>query len=95
MLSIEKTQKGDTLFLKYIGSIDKTTINDFKQSLCLEGINHLRIDLANVDFISAEGLSIILDTEYQLEHRKSSIVITEMSQKVKDEMELVNFTYFL
>lgn len=90
MPTINSTLTDSSLFLRLQGEIRKQDCKSFRECLKLDGISRLTIDMDGLDFICAEGLSIILEAWNAMDMRHGKLEVLNVGQKVGEELALVD-----
>lgn len=97
-MKITRQQVGDRLDLAIAGRLDASWAGRLSTELAeavKSGVHHLRLDLAEVDFMSSAGLRILLQYYKQVKGMGGSLVVSPVSPPVKTVMALAGFEALL
>ena len=92
-MTIEKTQNGNELIIKLSGRLDTITAPDLESELksCLEGINSLVFDLAELEYVSSAGLRTLLMAQKTM-NRLGAMKIVNVCEEVKEIFDITGFS---
>jgi anti-anti-sigma factor len=97
-MEITKQQVGDHLEMTIKGRLDAYWADHLSKTLTeviRGGAHHLRLDLAEVDFMSSAGIRVLLQYYKQLKGLKGSLQVSEVSSPVKMVLALAGFEALL
>ena len=80
----------DLLTVSLKNRLDAMNSFDVQQALepLLDGIKHLRLDLADLNYISSAGLRVLLILLQEMENRNGDMKLIHVSQIVRDVFEV-------
>ncbi len=90
------TQDGVTI-IKLSGSLDGNTVNDAQEKILplIPALNmSLVLDLKECGYISSAGLRLLLMAAKQLSTQNGILVLSGLSDEIKDVMEMTGFNNF-
>ncbi|MDO5581464.1 MAG: STAS domain-containing protein [Planctomycetia bacterium] len=97
-MEIKEQRDGDSLTIWISGRLDTNTAPEAETRInnALEGIKHLMLDLADLEYVSSAGLRTILCLHKTMEKReKGGLKIAHLKDEVKEIFEITGFTVFL
>jgi anti-sigma B factor antagonist len=89
---IRATTTGDAAVVTVVGEIDVATANQLREGLLTlleQGINHLIIDLAKVNFLDSTGLGVLVGVQHRLSAHDGTMTFVGASERI---MELFRAT---
>ena len=95
-MDIQKTKNDTTLTLTIQGRIDTTTAPQLEAEVKadVEGITELRLDFADVAYISSAGLRVLLSAQ-KLMNRQGRMVLLHVNESVMEIFEVTGFVDIL
>ena len=95
-MDIQKTKNDTTLTLAIQGRIDTTTAPQLEAEVKadVEGITELRLDFADVAYISSAGLRVLLSAQ-KLMNRQGRMVLLHVNESVMEIFEVTGFVDIL
>ena len=95
-MNIEKINNGSSLEIKLQGRLDTTTAPLLEKELSesLEGITDLKLDFAELEYISSAGLRVLLSTQKQM-NKQGNMVLTNVSDEVNEVFDITGFSDIL
>src|SRR5256885_10848922 len=97
-MEITEHRSGDILELRITGRLDSYWADPLARRLeevIREGAHHLRLNLAEVEYISSAGIRILFKFHRQLRGIQGSFAITTPSEPVKTVLELAGLATLL
>ncbi len=90
-------RNGDTLTTQVVGRLNTGTAPELDAALAksLDGVNHLVLDLKDLDYISSAGLRVILSAQKTMTRKKGTLVVRGIKPEVYDVFEMTGFVDFL
>lgn len=94
-VSVSKNGADLTLFVE--GSINTQTAEEFRKAIegNLDGVSHLVLDLAKVDYVSSAGLRVFLWAQNTFDEKKGSMVVKNVLPAVKEVFDMTGFNDLL
>ena len=95
-MEIIKNIEGNVCNIAIKGRLDTTTAPQLEAELksSLDGIGELRIDLADLEYISSAGLRVLLSAQ-KVMNVQGTMVITNVIPEVMEVFEITGFTDIL
>ena len=95
-MNIEKSQNGNELTIKLSGRLDTITAPNLEAELksCLEGIDNLVFDLAELEYVSSAGLRTLLMAQKTM-NKQGEMKIIHVSEAVMEVFEVTGFSDIL
>ena len=95
-MTINKTQKADTLEIALEGRLDTMTAPALEAELnqALNGVEKLVMDFSKLDYISSAGLRVLLSA-HKVMNRKGGLKITHVNDIVQEVFEVTGFSDIL
>jgi uncharacterized protein (TIGR02172 family) len=87
-MQIASQKNGTALILSLSGALDITTADALEQTLKLDAIEHLTVDLDACHFISSVGLRVLMRAHKQLAAGNHLMVLTNVSKEVYSIFDL-------
>jgi anti-sigma B factor antagonist len=97
-LSITSTREGSTATVSAAGEIDLSTVDDLRSAVtgaADDGVDRLRLDLTQVDFIDSTGLGGLLELRSTLRARSVTLEIDAVDGPVRQAMEITGLSELL
>ena len=96
MMTVQKTLTDTVLNLQIKGRIDTTTAPQLETEIKdnITGITELKLDFAEVDYISSAGLRVILSVQ-KIMNKQGKMTISHVSANVMEVFEITGFTDIL
>ena len=97
MADIKTSQREGATVVELAGSIDGSTTAAMQEQVLplVQPGTHLVVDMANVDFMSSAGLRMMLLLFRSVSAQGGKMVLTGVSEDIKDTMSLTGFLDFL
>ncbi len=91
-MTIQKAQNGSELLITLSGRLDTTTSPELEKELqdCLDGIDELRFDFTDLEYISSAGLRVLLSAQKRM-NKQGSMVISHINDTVNEVFEITGF----
>ena len=95
-MTIEKTLYGAELTLALAGRLDTTTVPRLETELkaSLDGVEHLALDFAALDYLSSAGLRVLLAAQKTM-NRQGSMIVCNVNETVMEVFEVTGFVDLL
>lgn len=95
-MTIEKKLNGTSLTLVISGRLDTVTSPDLEAVINsdLNGISHLTLDFANLEYISSAGLRVVLAAQ-KIMSKQGSMNLIHVSDSIKEIFDMTGFAYIL
>ncbi len=96
MLNIIDKRENDKLTIKIEGTLDTLTAPEFKAKLkvALSGITSLVIDMEKLEYISSDGLRVLVFAQKAMS-KQGSMIVKNVSEDIMEIFEITNFSDFL
>lgn len=91
-MMIEKNLNGTALTLTLSGRLDTTTAPQMEAELkaSLEGVEHLELDFAALDYLSSAGLRVLLATQ-KIMNKQGDMVVRNVNDTIAEIFEVTGF----
>lgn len=91
-MTVEKQINGDSLTMIISGRIDSVTSIELQSIMdsSLDGVSHLVLDLANVEYVSSAGLRVIL-AAHKVMSRQGTMNLVKVPEFVREVFEITGF----
>lgn len=91
-MTVNKQLDGETLTMTISGRIDSVTSQELQAIVdsSLQGVSHLVIDLANVEYVSSAGLRVILSA-HKIMSRQGTMNLVRVPDFVREIFEITGF----
>lgn len=91
-MMIEKNLNGTALTLTLSGRLDTTTAPQLEAELkaSLEGVAHLELDFAALDYLSSAGLRVLLATQ-KIMNKQGDMVVRNVNDTIAEIFEVTGF----
>lgn len=95
-MEIRKTQEGSELNIAIEGRLDTTTAPQLEECIreSLDGITSLKLDLANLEYISSAGLRVLLAAQKAMA-KQGEMVVANPNETVAEVFEITGFSEIL
>ena len=95
-MTINKTQKADTLEIALEGRLDTMTSPELEAELnkSMNDAEKLVMDFSKLDYISSAGLRVLLSA-HKVMNRKGGLKITHVNDIVQEVFEVTGFSVIL
>lgn len=95
-MKIEKQQTEKILNVKITGRLDTMTSPQLEKELsgCLDGVEKLIFDFADLQYVSSAGLRVLLSTQKRMQ-RQGDMVIQNVNDDVMEVFEITGFVDIL
>ncbi len=96
MLDLAKQQNGTSMTVTLTGRLDTTTAPQLENDLrdALSGLTDLKLDMANLDYISSAGLRVLLSFQ-KIMNKQGRMVICHAKPEILEIFEVTGFTDIL
>ena len=96
MLNVNKTVENQIATVSLEGRLDTVTAPELENDLqeLLPGLTELKLDFANLDYISSAGLRVLLATQ-KIMDKQGEMTLTNVSEAVMEIFEVTGFTDIL
>ena len=96
MLNINKTVENQSAVVSLEGRLDTVTAPELENDLqeLLPGLTELKLDFANLDYISSAGLRVLLSAQ-KIMNKQGEMTLTNVSEAVMEIFEVTGFTDIL
>lgn len=91
-MTIEKNLSGSALTLTLTGRLDTTTAPQLEAELkaSLEGVEHLTLDFAALDYLSSAGLRVLLAAQ-KIMNRQGEMVVRNVNETIAEIFDVTGF----
>ena len=95
-MTIDKNADGNKLVVKVSGRLDTMTAPELEKELreSLSGITELVLDFADLEYISAAGLRVVLGAQKTM-NSQGTMVVKNLTEEVRDVFDITGFTDIL
>lgn len=95
-MEIVKRSSEDTLYLKIKGRLDTVSSPSLEGEITasIAGIQHLILDLEEVEYISSAGLRVILGAQ-KIMSKQGDMVLQNVSKEINGLFEMTGFSEIL
>ena len=95
-MTINKEIQDKTMTLKLAGRLDTTTSPELEEELkaSLDGIEDLRMDFSELEYISSAGLRILLAAQTTM-NKQGTMSITGVNDTIMEIFEITGFSDIL
>jgi len=95
-MTIDKTLNEKTLTLAVSGRLDTVTSPELEASLdeSLAGVENLKLDFANLEYISSSGLRVLLHA-YKVMSKQGDMTVCNANATIQEIFELTGFSDFI
>lgn len=95
-MTLKKTQNADALLLEVEGRLDTMTAPELEKVITtqLEGVKHLTLDFAKLEYVSSAGLRVILTAQRRMSAQGDMEVI-HVNELIMEVFEVTGFTDIL
>ena len=95
---ITKTVNGRNITLAMAGRLDTITSNLLStelDNLFAEGIDHLVLDFASLDYMSSAGLRVIINAQKKINNMGAKMELTGVTESIKTIFDITGFSKIL
>jgi len=91
-MTIDKNINGTNLTLILTGRLDTTTAPQLEAEMkaSLEGVEHLVLDFAALDYLSSAGLRVLLAAQKQM-NRQGDMVVRNVNETIAEIFDVTGF----
>lgn len=91
-MTIDKNINGANLTLILTGRLDTTTAPQLEAEMkaSLEGVEHLVLDFAALDYLSSAGLRVLLAAQKQM-NRQGDMVVRNVNETISEIFDVTGF----
>lgn len=95
-MEIIKTKNDCTLTLALSGRLDTTTSPELETALneSIDGIENLKFDLTNLEYISSAGLRVLLGAQ-KIMNKQGEMVVANANDDIREVFEITGFSDIL
>lgn len=95
-MTIDKDIQNNVMTLKLSGRLDTTTSPELEQVLkeSIDGIEDLRMDFSDLEYISSAGLRILLSAQKTM-NKQGEMSITGVNDTISEIFEITGFSDIL
>ena len=95
-MEISTRIQDNATIVKISGSLDGNTVNDAQDKIMplLTGKMFLVLDMENCEYVSSAGLRLLLMGAKQLSTQGGVLVLSGLSDEIRDVMEMTGFNNF-
>jgi anti-sigma B factor antagonist len=95
-MDVNIISKNDIVIITISGSIDSKTAGDLQSQIMgkVSETKKMIMDLTAVDYLSSAGLRILLMVYRQLKANDGKVVLTGVSEEIRDIMAMTGFINF-
>ena len=92
----KKNKEGSSLDIKVSGRLDTTTAPQLDEEInsSIEGVDDLKLDFADLEYISSAGLRVLLATQ-KIMNKQGSMKVVSVSEPVMEVFEITGFSEIL
>lgn len=96
-MDIREERQGGLLILQPAGRLDANTAPQLESRLGdgLDGVSELRLNLAELEYISSVGLRVVLSAQKQMGRQGGTMVLENLQDEVMDVFEMTRLTDLL
>ena len=96
-MEILKNKNGEELVVTVKGRLDTNTAPELEKSLAddLDATKTLRVDLAELDYISSAGLRVILTLHKNMSGKGAKLIVAHPKDEVMEVFDMTGFSSFL
>ena len=91
-MTIEKKLNNTELTISLTGRLDTTTSPQLEAELkaCLNGVEHLVLDFAALEYLSSAGLRVLLAAQKQM-NRQGDMVVRHVNETIAEIFDVTGF----
>ena len=91
-MTIEKKLNNAELTISLTGRLDTTTSPQLEAELkaCLDGVEHLVLDFAALDYLSSAGLRVLLAAQKQM-NKQGGMVVRHVNETIAEIFDVTGF----
>lgn len=95
-MTLKKTQNADALLLEVEGRLDTMTAPELEEVITteLEGVKHLTLDFAKLEYISSAGLRVILKAQKRM-NTQGDMEVVHANELIMEVFEVTGFADIL
>lgn len=95
-MTLKKTQNADALLLEVEGRLDTMTAPELEKVITtqLEGVKHLTLDFAKLEYVSSAGLRVILTAQKRMS-AQGDMEVVHVNELIMEVFEVTGFTDIL
>lgn len=95
-MNITKTANGTDLAIALEGRLDTTTAPQLETEIkaSIEGVEHLELDFAKLEYISSAGLRVLLSTQ-KVMNKQGEMIIKNVNDTIDEVFEVTGFSDIL
>lgn len=91
-MTIDKNLNGSELTIAIGGRLDTTTAPELEAVAkdSLDGITNLKLDMANLEYVSSAGLRVILSMQ-KVMNKQGHMVVTNVNSEIMEILDVTGF----
>lgn len=95
-MTLKKIQNADALLLEVEGRLDTMTAPELEKVITtqLEGVKHLTLDFAKLEYVSSAGLRVILTAQKRMS-AQGDMEVVHVNELIMEVFEVTGFTDIL
>lgn len=94
-MTIDSIKEKDKLLLKLTGRLDTTTAPELEEALgSLEGVRHLQLDFAGLEYLSSAGLRVLLSASKRMK-KQGEMEICNVNDEIMEVFTITGFSDIL
>ena len=95
-MNITKNQNGNQLCLSLEGRLDTTTAPELEKVIksSLDGVTELTIDVGSLDYLSSEGLRVLLGAQKTM-NKQGSMKVIHVNETIMEIFDVTGFADIL
>lgn len=96
-MQIESNKTENCLELKLSGRLETSTAPQLQEIVDkeLEGINELRMDMENIEYVSSAGLRVLLAASKKMKAMGGNMIVCHVNAEVMEVFEITGFKEIL
>ena len=94
-MEIKKLEQDGAVVLSFSGMLDSSTSSQFQSQIdqiLADGVKSVRLDLSELEYISSQGLRLILSLQKGLVAAGGTLVVTKLKPVVKEVFDITGFS---
>ena len=96
-MDISKKKENDAIVINVKGRLDTNTAPELEKFVAeeIKDAKKLKLDLAELDYISSAGLRVVLTLHKQMSGKGGSLVVAHPQDEVMEVFDMTGFSSFL
>ena len=94
-MTIRQMQNKERLTIALEGRLDSIAAKQLEETVALEGVTELELDLTLLSYISSAGLRVVLNAQKQMNAKNGTMAVRNVNGLNMEIFESVGFTDFL